>query len=931
MWEYEDAHRRGDVPAAAAAHLAFREKINDVRRRGHGDAVATATYLLALAAARAGDLDVLAAEILAWYPDVDTSDVENDNDSRTKARTFVGCCTTFLLGRGSIGHDATTAVDRALRDVAERAAEVLTVNNMDAIRRVRQLHGGGAEERRLTGVSRSAGAVTGGLVPVLPRSRVRRPRWSPHPAADRPTARLLRRAEAVITQARAGTAPDRLPTSLDELVTAIVDHPTDGPLLARLAAAVTDAAFVLGETQNDAAGLMAAADRLAGPGRHRPSGLPSLAHLLRAYGHLAALADGDLEQAVGELGLAENTRDELTVLLRPDIGAMLAWLGVCRDPAAGESAGEEAGAEAIARAVERCEKARALLGGTPGAADIVLARLLLWRARPPGSSRTAQVDDLRRAIRLAGRHCTARSSARWTAEVIRINARNALDAACGTATVVKQAMRWCSAARASTASSTVDRARVALAWVTWAVATNEPVAAATAYQHLVSIVPLDAAARHGSAARDLVLAQAQEHTEEAGFWLARAGRYRDAVVALETGRAVTLALADRTTSSEPVAVTYGDVISAADGELIVYLAAAKTRGYALVVAGTYDPIYREFPNLDRASVEGLREQCLPRPGRPRDADVDPDAERTESDGLSGALRTLWDSGIRELVLQHAGAPLITLIPIGQLSLLPLHAAGDPGPISDERRGWRHAGHFSAIRYAPNARTLRSCQTTAAALDDDTLTILAAHVPQLHSDRPLHHVAVETAHVARSWPGRAHVEPNCTWERFQQVAADHEVWHLACHARGSPFAAERSALVFEDAEITLDEVRNRLVPAPRRLVVLSACQTNMTGVALPNEVVGFPTTLLQLGFAGAVATAWSVDDRACAYLMTCFHRRWRRMGEHPAIALSRAQQWLRSATRADLAAMVPEIALPAGDDPHPFAHPQFWAAFAYTGA
>jgi CHAT domain-containing protein len=158
-----------------------------------------------------------------------------------------------------------------------------------------------------------------------------------------------------------------------------------------------------------------------------------------------------------------------------------------------------------------------------------------------------------------------------------------------------------------------------------------------------------------------------------------------------------------------------------------------------------------------------------------------------------------------------------------------------------------------------------------------------------------------------------------------------VWHLACHAKGSPLAVDQSALAFEDTEVTLDEVRRALVRAPRRLVVLSACQTNMVGVALPNEVVGFPTTLLQLGFAGAIATAWSIDDRACTYLMTCFHQRWRRLGEHPAVALSRAQKWLRSATRADLTEMVPEIAIPEGDEPHPFAHPRFWAAFAYTGA
>ena len=926
VWEYEDAHRRGDLDAAEAARLAFHETADDVCGRGYGWAVTMNRHVLAITAARAGDLSGLAAEILLWHPDVDTSHVEDDNDSRTAARTFVSCCTTFLLEPASLGHPSASKVDRALRDVAARASEVLTVGNTEAIRRVRQLHGGGRVVRELTGVSRSAGAVTGGLVPVLPGSRGRLPRWwRPFAAVDRSTARLVRHAEATIARARGGEAPERLTAALDDLVTACVNHRPDGPLLVQLAAAVADAAFVLGETQNDAARLMDAADRLAGSAPHHREGLPSLAHLLRAYGHLTALADGDLEQAVVELRRAENAPDELAALLRPDLAAMLAWLGACRDP------------EAVDKAIEQCESAGALLDGRPGAADVVLARLLLWRALLPTSSRDTQITDLRRAIGLAGRHCRAGRSGRWQAETIRTNARHALEAVSGTETLVKQAMRWQDAAEASATSSTADQARIALAWVTWAVGTDEPVAAASAYQHLMSIVPLDAAVRYDSTARDLVLAQAQEHTEEAGFWLARAGRFRDAVVALETGRAVTLGLADPgagpTAVGRPAAaVKYEDVTSTADGEVIVYVAAARTRGYALVVAGAFDPVYLELPELDRATVEGLRERCLPPGGQLRDADIDPETVPPDQDELGGVLRTLWDKGIRELVLRHAGAPLITLIPIGQLSLLPLHAAGDPGPVTDELRGWRHAGHFSAIRYAPNARTLRRCRATAAAFDDDALTMLAAHVPQGHGIRPrLHHVELETNSVARSWPGRVRVEPGCTWERFQQLAADYEVWHLACHAAGSPFAAEQSSLAFEDADVTLAEVRSTLTRAPRRLVVLSACQTNMTGVALPNEVVGFPTTLLQLGFAGAIATAWSVDDRACTFLMTCFHHRWRGKREHPAIALSRAQQWLRSATRADLSEMVPDIAMPEGDDPYPYAHPQFWAAFAYTGA
>ena len=75
----------------------------------------------------------------------------------------------------------------------------------------------------------------------------------------------------------------------------------------------------------------------------------------------------------------------------------------------------------------------------------------------------------------------------------------------------------------------------------------------------------------------------------------------------------------------------------------------------------------------------------------------------------------------------------------------------------------------------------------------------------------------------------------------------------------------------------------------------------------------------------------MNDRASAYLMARFHQLWRHEGLPPAEALWRAQQWLREATAADLVAVLPGIPLPNRSRTRPFAHPWYWAAFAYTGA
>jgi CHAT domain-containing protein len=114
-------------------------------------------------------------------------------------------------------------------------------------------------------------------------------------------------------------------------------------------------------------------------------------------------------------------------------------------------------------------------------------------------------------------------------------------------------------------------------------------------------------------------------------------------------------------------------------------------------------------------------------------------------------------------------------------------------------------------------------------------------------------------------------------------------------------------------------------------VLSACETNLIDTSVPNELVGLPSALIQIGFAGVVAAAWKVDDLATAYLMTEFYRLWCRDGADPVIALNRAQVWLRSATRDDLRAAIPAVEPQGAIGEYPYRHPRYWAAFAYTGA
>jgi hypothetical protein len=496
------------------------------------------------------------------------------------------------------------------------------------------------------------------------------------------------------------------------------------------------------------------------------------------------------------------------------------------------------------------------------------------------------------------------------------------------------------------AGTVAERARLAAAWVQWAVGTREPELVAEAYQHLMGLVPLVVAERPAGSARRLVLAAAQEHTEEAGYWLARTGRYREAAVALETGRAVELsqalsptgAAAERSTPD----VRYDDILAATGEGALVYLAAATAGGYALVVAARHDPQFVELPTLDRATVAGLLDPLLPG-ASDRSAPVtgsalrqaperDADQLSRPGDSLAGGLVTLWDAGSRLLGLS-AGGRVVTFVPVGLLSLLPLHAAGAPGDPGD-RLDWRHLGNFSAIRYAPNARSLTRCQDTARRLAAGPQLLLAVDVPDGFGVDPrghLRHVAREAAEAVRCWTGAGLPRHDCTWEEFRAAAGDHTVWHLACHGAAEPHAILDSRLYFADRVVTLRELRETLPAGQRRLAVLSACESNLTDASLPNEVVGLPSALLQVGFAGVIASSWKVNDLATAYLMTAFYQQWCGEGQEPTVALNLAQRWLRRATRSDLAAMLPDVTPDGDEGESPYRHPRYWAAFAYTGA
>ncbi|MCA1707696.1 MAG: CHAT domain-containing protein, partial [Actinobacteria bacterium] len=247
---------------------------------------------------------------------------------------------------------------------------------------------------------------------------------------------------------------------------------------------------------------------------------------------------------------------------------------------------------------------------------------------------------------------------------------------------------------------------------------------------------------------------------------------------------------------------------------------------------------------------------------------------------------------------------VTLIPVGLLGLVPLHAArlDGGGPQC------RYAIEEVAISYAPNAVSLGAARRSS--VDEAVDSVLVVDVPQ-GTGYSLVDSSLEAQIVATLFPQALYLyQDDATKASVIGGLGKYSVVHLACHGVADLLDPLSSALRLGKGEsLTLADILARRLD-DTRLVVLSACETAMPGVRVPNEAVGFPTGLLQAGAAGVVGSMWRVGDASTRQLMTHFYRLWREEGLDSADALRHAQLALRHHT--------------------PTAHPHHWAAFAYFG-
>jgi tetratricopeptide (TPR) repeat protein len=276
--------------------------------------------------------------------------------------------------------------------------------------------------------------------------------------------------------------------------------------------------------------------------------------------------------------------------------------------------------------------------------------------------------------------------------------------------------------------------------------------------------------------------------------------------------------------------------------------------------------------------------------------------------LEDTTRWLWEVVMGQLVATLRGLDYqrATLIPTGLLAFLPLHAAWHP---KDDGSSRHYALDEVAFTYAPSARALTHAQRIAT--DVPGKALFAVENP----DGSLRYAAQEVVAVERyfSEPWTVRGE-QATFNTVKAALPQCDVYHFACHGNSNWQSPLESALgIAYGVRFTLDSLLSLEEKRQARLAFLSACETGLIGVELPDEVVGLAAGFMQAGTAGVVSTLWAVNDKSTALLVGQFYKNWREQGMSLLEALVTAQRWLRDESGRDR-----------------WRHPYYWAALTLTG-
>ncbi|MFI8521705.1 CHAT domain-containing protein [Streptomyces sp. NPDC085481] len=408
-------------------------------------------------------------------------------------------------------------------------------------------------------------------------------------------------------------------------------------------------------------------------------------------------------------------------------------------------------------------------------------------------------------------------------------------------------------------------------WARAAAGRGDLRAAETAYRLTVDLLPelvADLERRDDQEYRLLPFAGLA--SDAAACVLGRGGSPAEALSLLERGRCV---LFSRALGEEPVPVDEVVRAQVAAGGPVVVVNVSRLGSHALVLTAA-GILTVPLPGLTPAAVEDRRIALDLAQDLLRTPEADPGLRWAAGRSVSRLLGWLWDT-VAGPVLDTLGLaaspgartpgmtgetpprplPRLWWLPTGQLSLLPLHAAGHHAAGDG-----RTVPDRVVSSTVPTLRQLlRARARTARRPADRSLVVAIGDLPGYRLPAAAGEAELARAHL----PGaRLLADAAARPEAVREALGDAAWVHIACHATTDVADPSANRLALAGGDLSVAEI-GRMRNPDAHFAFLSACGTARGGDALSDEVVHISSAFQLAGYAHVIGTLWPIVDDVAA--------------------------------------------------------------------
>ncbi len=261
---------------------------------------------------------------------------------------------------------------------------------------------------------------------------------------------------------------------------------------------------------------------------------------------------------------------------------------------------------------------------------------------------------------------------------------------------------------------------------------------------------------------------------------------------------------------------------------------------------------------------------------------------------------LYDLLLKPALRYVPGKSIILLVPHGILHYLPFEALMTNGEfVMAQGLEIAYLPSASAYKYCRDKNRLKKEQFIAFGNPDGTLPFSEKEIRELKELYP-----VDT---------EIFIGEEAKESRLKRVYARlPDILHFACHGGFNAGSPMYSALMLtpdtnDDGRLEVHEIYG-LELKPAYLVTLSACETNLGGIAPGDELIGLTRAFIYAGTSAILASLWKVDDYYTEKFMAAFYR---------ALKTSSKIEALQTARKVMIAEYKKK-------------HPFYWSAFVLIG-